>query len=783
MKTLGHKLLRDIRALKGQVAAIAVVIAAGIMTLIIAMTSLDALTGSQHRFYENAHFAQVFVNLQRAPEYVSARVRDIPGVSTVQTRVQAPVRLEVPGFEDPVRGLMLSVPNGRQPELNQLHIREGMLPEPGRDSQVAVSEPFADAHGLRSGDRIKAIINGRLQTLTISGIVLSPEFVYQMSPGDLLPDFERYGVLWMNRRPLAAAFDMEGAFNSLLLSLRPHAPEQAVIMALDQRLERYGGQGAFARDEQPSHRFLEEELGQLRVHAAVLPAVFLSVAAFLLNLLMARVISTQRQQIAVLKAFGYSNRHIGWYYGLLTALIVLIGGLLGTLLGAWAADGLARLYTVYFRFPELSFRLQPKVIAIGLLVAGGAAGVGAFRAVRMAPAEAMRPPAPETFRPGWLENAGLLRWFSQPSRIIVRNLSRYRFKAVFSVLGISLSVSLLLVASYQFSAVDRLIDTQYRLVQKADINLDFAEPVTPAVAAALRHQPGVQYVATFRNIPVRLSHDRRDYRTILQGIDAEPGLLGLIDRDHQDITLPGEGLMLTDYLAEDLGVSVGDTLSVTLLEGQRQTMPVAVAGTVSEPIGLSAYMERGALNRLLGEGPAVTGARLLTDADLHPVLFDALWDLPEIVGVGMVSESAQRIRQYIGDTVLVMMGFMVVLAGSITFAVVYNNARIAFAERARELATLRVLGFTRREVAWILMGEMGLLVLMAIPVGWLVGTGLVWLINQAMNSDLLRVPLIITAPTYAFAALGVLATALLSLLLIAPRLYRLNMIDSLKTAE
>ncbi|MGM0450160.1 MAG: ABC transporter permease [Pseudomonadota bacterium] len=787
MRILRRKLLRDLLALKGQVAAIGVVMAAGVMTLIISMTSLDALTLSQQRFYEDYRFARLFVSLERAPEYIASRVRAIAGVSDVETRVQAPVRLNVPGFSDPVRGLVLSIPEGRQPDLNQLYIREGMLPTPGRNDQVVVSEPFAEAHGLHAGDQLQAIINGRLQTLNLSGVVLSPEFIYQMSPGDLLPDFERYGVLWMNRRALAAAFDMEGAFNSLALGLRPNTDEQTVITALDQLLERYGGQGAYNRSDQQSHRFLTEELDQLRVHATILPTVFLSVAAFLLSVLMARIINTQRQQIAVLKAFGYSNRDMGLYYGLLTALIVLIGGALGTVLGAWAADGLARLYTVYFRFPELSFRLQPRVVALGILVAGGAAGVGAFRAVRqavvMAPAEAMRPPAPERFRQGWLERARILGWLSQPGRIILRNLSRYRFKAVLSVLGISLSAALLLVASYQFSAVDHLIDTQYRLVQKASINLHFAEPVYPGVATELLHQPGILHAETFRNVPVRLVHRQREYRTVIQGMDASRALFGLIDAAHRDIALPPEGLLLTQYLADDLGVVAGEDLRVVIMEGQRRTVSVPVAGTVSEPIGLSAYMERRALNRLLGEGPAVTGAWLLTDRRAEPVLFDRLWGLPEITGVGMVNEAAARIRRYIGDTVLVMMGFMVLLAGSITFAVVYNNARIAFAERARELATLRVLGFTRTEVAWILIGEVALLALLAIPIGWLLGTALVWLVNQAMNSDLFRVPFIITTQTYAFSALGVVLTATLSLLLIARRLYRLNMIDALKTAE
>jgi len=787
VKTLRHKLLRDLGSLKGQVAAIAVVIAAGVMTLIISVTTLDAINLSKERFYADYRFGEVFVNLTRAPEGIAERVRAISGVNHVQTRVQAPVRLEVPGYSDPVRGQLISIPDGRQPDLNRLHVREGALPESGRGDQVVISEPFAQAHGLQAGDRLIAIINGRQESLSISGVVLSPEFVYQLGPSDLLPDYERFGVLWMNRSSLAAAFDMDGAMNSLVLSLQSGTREAPVIDALDQLLAPYGGVGAHGRDEQISHRFLSEELDQLRVMATVLPTIFMGVAAFLLNVLMGRIISTQRQQVAVLKAFGYSNRDIAWYYGQLTGLIVLIGSAVGVLFGAWAADALAAVYMEYFRFPEMSFRLQPRVILLGVAVAGAAAGLGTFRAVYRAvslpPAEAMRPPAPESFRQGWLERSRLGQTLSQPSRIIIRNLSRHRFKSVFSILGVALSASLLLVGSYQFNAVDHLLDTQYRLVQKGDVHLQFSQPTSLQALGELRHQPGVQYVEGYRSVPVRLSNGRREYRTGILGMNTEPRLRGLIDERHRDISLPDEGLLLTGYLADYLGVRPGDLLQVEIMEGHRRTVTVALAATVNEPMGVSAYMERAALNRLLREGPAISGAWLLTDQTEEQALFDRLWTVPAVASVGMLRDVEGHIRTYIEDTVLIMMGILLLLAGSIAFAVVYNNARIAFAERSRELATLRVLGFRRAEVAWILIGELALLTLIAIPIGWLLGTGLALLLNEAMSMDMFRIPFIITHQTYAFAAVGVLLAATLSVLLIARRLYRLDMINALKTAE
>jgi putative ABC transport system permease protein len=787
MRALDRKLLRDLGALKGQAAAIAVVIAAGVMTLIVTVTTVDSIRLSQERFYQDFQFADIFADLKRAPDRIAERAAGITGVNLVETRVQAPVRLEVPGFADPVRGRLISIPDGRQPNINRLYVREGTLPESGRSDRVAVSEPFAQAHGLRPGDRLTAIVNGRLETLTISGVVLSPEFVYQLGPADLMPDYERFGVLWMNRRALGNAFDMDGAFNSLVLTLQSGAAQASVIDALDALLAPYGGVGAYSRDDQVSHRILSQEIEQLEVTAIILPAIFLGVSGFLLSVLMSRIIRTQRQVIAVLKAFGYGSGDIARHYGLLTGGMVLGGSLLGVAAGAWAADGLAQVYMEYFRFPELSFRLQPRVVTLGVAVAGGAAMLGTFRAVygavSLAPAIAMRPPAPETFRGSRLTDSRLGRLLGHATRIILRNLARHPLKAGLSILGIALSAALMLVGSFQFNAIDRLIDTQYRLVMKMDLIVHFTEPTPERAAAELRQYPGVRHVETFRSVPVRLVNGRRDYRTALQGMDAAPGLRALIDADHRHIVLPAEGLVLTDYLADHLGLKPGDPVRVEIMEGHRRTVSAPLAGTVSEPLGVSAYMERRALNRLMREGAAVSGAWLLADAHSRDALFSRLWDLPRVAGVGLISESEENIRAYIEDTTLIAMGIMLILAASIAFAVVYNNARIAFAERERELATLRVLGFTRTEVAWILVGEIGLLTLAAIPAGWLIGTSFAWLLTEAIAIDMFRVPFIITHQTYAFAAAGVLGASVVSVLLIARRLHRLDMVSALKTVE
>jgi putative ABC transport system permease protein len=787
MRTLHRKLLRDLAGMKGQIAAIAVVMAAGVMTLILAVTSLDSIRLSMERFYSSYQFADLFASVTRAPDTLIERLREIEGINLVETRVVAPLRLEVPGYADPVRGHVHSIPDGRQPLLNRLHLVTGSLPEAGHSDQVLVSQPFAQAHGLEVGDRLSAIIRGRHETLTVIGVALSPEFVYQVSPTDLLPDYERYAVLWMNRRALGHAFGMDGAFNSMLASVQTGADPDGVIERIDRLLAPYGGIGAHDRDDLMSHRMLTEEIAQLRVMSVVLPGIFMGVSAFLLSVLMGRIVSTQRQQIAVIKAFGYFDSDLAVHYALLTGLIVAVGVALGIVLGSWAGDAMAALYAEYFRFPETITRLQARVIVLAAMVSAFAAGLGTFRAVaaavRLPPAEAMRPPAPAQFRQSAFDRSRAGRWLAQTTRIMLRNVSRHPLKSGMTVVGIALSGSLLLVGSYQFNAVSHMVDLQYREVMKMDAHVTFIEPTSARVLSEIRALPGVQYAEGYRSVPVRLKNGHRSERTAILGLPEAPALRGLIDAELRPVTLPPEGLFMTRYLVDELGLSLGDRVEVEVLEGHRRIIEIPLAGALDEPLGVSGYMNLAALNSIMREGPALSGAWLMLDRDRREELYERLWEAPRVAGIGLISESEDGLREYMEDTVLVMMTILLVLAGSITFALVYNNARIAFAERSRELATLRVLGFSRGQVGWVLVGEVALLTAIAIPLGWLLGTGFSWLLSLAFDMDMLRVPFHITHQTYAFSAAGVLLASSLSVILIVRRLRTLDMVSALKSIE
>ena len=787
MSALDRKLLRDLWLMRSQALAICLVMACGVATYVMSLSLLWSMLRTQEVYYEHHRFAQVFAHLKRAPRTLAERLAEIPGVGQVQTRIVVDVTLDLPTLPEPTIGRLISLPERGEPAMNSLYLRRGRWLEPGRTEEVLASEAFADAHGLNPGDRLVAIINGRRQALRLVGIVLSPEYVYQIRPGDVLPDARRFGVLWMNEADLAAAFDMQGAFNDLAFRLMLGASEEEVIRRVDRLTADYGGLGAYPRVEQISNEFVNSKLRQLRGMALVTPVIFLAVAAFLMNIVLTRLVSTQREQIATLKAFGYARVEIGWHYLKMVLVLVVAGSALGTVAGAWMGSGVTALYARFFHFPDLSYSLDPAVIGSGLLLCGGAAVAGTLtgvrRAMRLPPAEAMRPEPPATFRPTLIERLGLQRFFSPADRMILRQMERQPVKTLLSTLGIALAVAILVLGDFMGGSVQYAMDTYFHLVQHQDVSVTFLEPTTVRAVHDLEHLPGVRRCEWFRAVPVRLRFGPRSRRLAIQGMDPHGELNQLIDIYRHRVTLPADGLVLSRKLAELLAVRVGDTLTVEVLEGIRPVREMRVIDLLDDFAGTTAYMNRDALNRMMREGRILSGAYLAVDRSRLEGLYVRLKHAPRVGGVVIKEAALESFRETIAENLLRMKAINVLFACIIAFGVVYNSARISLAERSRELATLRVIGFTRAEVSRILLGELAVLTAAAIPLGLVLGHGFAALTTWAYDTELFRIPLVIERSTYGFAALVTLLAALVSGLIVRRRIDRLDLVEVLKTKE
>jgi putative ABC transport system permease protein len=787
IRPLDRKLLRDVWNLKGQALAISLVIGAGVTMFVMYLSAFASLRLTQETYYDRYRFAHVFVGLTRAPLAVRDRAAEIPGVARVDARVVVDVTLDVPGLTEPASGRFIGIDIPHRPMLNDVFLRRGRFPAPGQTDEVLVSEAFALSRALGPGDRIGAIINGRRREIEIVGVALSPEYTYSIRPGELIPDDSRFGIFWMHGRSLAAAFDMEGGFNNLTLTLLPGASEADVIARVDRLVEPYGGVGAIPRALQTSHWFLDNELKQLQSVGLILPMIFLFVAAFLLNVVLTRIVSVQREQIAALKALGYTNRELAWHYTKLSLIIGAVGAAIGAAGGAWLGSAMMQLYNNFFRFPALTYHLPPAVVLGGVTVSFVAAAVGAlnavFLAVRLPPAEAMRPEPPSRYRRSWLERGALGRWLSTPLRMILRNVGRHPVRTGTSVIGIAASVSMLILGTFFMDSMDVLLDQQFFVVQRQDLTVTFVLPRSARALHEVRHLPGVMLAEPTRTVPARLRAAHRSRIVAISGLVANPELNRVVDVTGAALELPPGGLVLSDKLAELLGVRQGDDILVEVLDGGRPVRRVPIAGLVEEYMGLSAYMEIDALRALVRDGHSISGAFLQVDPAQADTLYARLKQVPAVAGVTLKRSAIESFQKTIQDTFYVMIFFNLMFSGVIAGGVVYNAARVSLSERSRELASLRVLGFTRGEISFILLGELALVTLMAIPVGWLMGYVFAGLLVLAFDTELYRFPFVISVRTYAYGATAVLVAATLSGLAVRRRLDHLDLVAVLKTRE
>ncbi len=787
LSALNRKLVRELWAMKGQALAIAAVVAAGVTMFVTYLSNFDSLQRTRAAYYETARFADVFASVTRAPARLEERIAALPGVGVVATRVVADVTLDVPGMVEPATGRLISLPERGRPALNDVYLRRGRWIDPTRADEVLASEMFCEKHGLEPGDRVAAIINGRRRQLTIVGVALSPEYVYAIRPGEIFPDPRRFALFWIGRRGLAAAFDMEGGFNDVSLSLTAGASEPAVIADLDRLLAPYGGRGAIPRSQQPSAWMLENELAQLQTFGFLVPAIFLGVAAFILHVALTRALALQRSQIAVLKALGYANRELAWHYTAWALIIAATGAVAGVAAGAWLGSALIGIYNAFFRFPALAYHLSIDVavqsVAFSLVVAAVGAQAAVRRAMRVPPAEAMRPESPARYRRSRFEP----RWrpfrLAFATRMALRNVERQPVRALLSVFGIALAVAVLLVGLSFIDVMDTLIEEQFTFTMRQDATVTFAEPRSLRAVHDAAHLPGAMEVEPMRSVPVRLRSGPRSRSLALTGLPPASQLNRVVDRREGIVTLPADGLVLSRMLGRILAVTPGDTVQVEVLEGRRPIRDVAVAALVDDSMGLQAYIRIDAIGRLLREGPTVSGMVLTMDPKASDAFYDAVKLMPAVAGVAMREVMLRNFRNTMAETMNVSIAVNVMFAVVIAFGVVYNAARVALSERSRELASLRVLGFTRAEISLILLGELALLTALALPVGTIVGYGLGRLIVAGFNNEIYRMSFVVSASTVASACLTVIAAAAVSGLMVRRQLDRLDLIGVLKVRE
>lgn len=786
MKALHIKLFRDLWIMRGAVFTIGLVVAAGIAAFVTMRGTWLSLSSSRDRYYAAERFGDVFAHVERAPATLEGRIAEIPGVARTYTRVVGGARVPLPKLDEPAQAVVVSIPPRGKPPLNGVQLIAGRLPDPDHDDEILLLELFALAHDIKPGAHLSVVIEGRQRELRVAGIAMSPEFVLAVPNGASAPAPERFAVLWMPRAAADAAYDMRGAFNDVVLELAHDAEPERVIRGVDQVLHRYGGTGAYLRARQLSNYFLAQDMAQLTTIALFAPVIFLAVAAFLLNVVLSRLIELDRPQIATLKAVGYSNLDVGLHYLQLTLIIALFGGLVGVAGGAWLGRGMTNLYAKFYRMPTLAFVLEHSLVVTALCVSLLAGLVGASLAVRQAvllpPAEAMRPAAPASYRRGRLLGA-LITWAAPSTRMVLREVARRPMRTLLGSIGVGASVGILVLGQFFTDAMSFLIDEYMQNAQRETMAVAFTTPVNASAVQALSAIPGVRDVQWHHMLSARVRSGHRERVVALLGDPTRHTLRPLLDDQGNERELGDDDVLFTETLAQILHVKAGDVVEIEPLQGERTVKHVTLTGTVPELLGLWVHMPAEALHRLLGVTPTASEALLMVDSDRVMQVQAELTDMPGVASVLRkelaIAEFRKQTSESMGTFTMVLTLFAVV----ISIGVVYNNARVALSLRARELASLRVLGFTRAEVASILTGELAIQVCVGIPFGLVFGRYLARMMLAAGDPEAFRLPAMISHHTYAFAAVVTVCAAIGSAWLVRRKLNDLDLIEVLKTRE
>ena len=785
IKTLHLKLLRDLSTLKAQALSISLLIICGVSLLIGSWSAYRALIDARDSFYTQYAFADLFIDVKKAPLSLTPQIQSIEHVSGVEPRIVLDGLIDLKQGE-PAVGRFISNPSGSQPKLNRLYLRKGRLPSAHRELEVAVHEGFAQAHHIELGQRIDLTIQGKRKQARVVGVALSPEYIYALSPFAPLPDDQHFGVIWMPIEALEEIGAMHGAFNQICVSTED-VELNPIKTSMDRILKQYGGKGAYSRDQQPSHQFVNDEILQQKTTALVTPFVFLGVAAFLIQITSSRLVSLHRIPIATLKALGYTSREVSSHYLTLITLILTMGALPGLVFGAGLGQLYSKSYEHFFRFPNIDFSLSTPVSLLGLLSGILPGLLGAYRSIRavfqLSPADAMKPPAPLAFHSGWMETLPIMKHLRASQRMTLRTLLFRPFRLLFSTLGNSAALALIIVAISWNDTIEFLLNTQFHYVQREDASVLLTHPIKPGGVRELLTLPGVLDAEGYRTSPIRLHFMNHKKELSLMGWPHEPRLRGRFDSHLKKTHWPGAGIVLSRYFETCWGMKRGDLVEVETLEGKPRRKWVQLSEFSDELIGVSASTDLQTLSFILDESPTYNLILLRTDPEQNTRLYIQLKQLPVVSGVHFKSSLYQGFKRTMGSIIEISMIILTLFALCLALGVIYNSVRVSLSERCREIASLRVLGFTQRETNQILFTESALQTSFSLLPGCCLGWWITRLILKGVNTEVFAFPVVMNQSTYCRAILVILFGFILSTLLTAPLSAKLSLADALKAQD
>jgi putative ABC transport system permease protein len=788
---LDRKLLREVRGSGTLLLAITTIMAVGVMCFIYMRTAYYNLSQAKFRYYAQCRMADFWIEVKKVPLADVDRLANLPGVTGIRPRIQFFATVDLERVATPLNGLVMSLPDRREPMINDIVIQSGGYFTDRKDAEVIVNSAFARRHDIHPGQTIHLLLNNRRQELAVVGTAISSEFVYLVSPGSIAPDPEHFGVFYLKRSFAEEVFDLEGAANQIVGTLDPRNRERPneILRRMEVLLEPYGVNTSYSLRTQASNQFLSDEIRGLGVFSRIMPTIFLGVAALVLNLLMVRLIDQQRLTIGTLKAIGYTDAQVFVHYTKFAMALGLFAALIGMGLGYAMSHMVTNIYKMFYEFPNLENQVFKGTYAGGLGVALLCAVVGSLQAARHAlalnPAEAMREKPPVQGGAIWLERfPHVWQRLSFGWRLVLRNVFRHRLRTAVGIFSTALGAGLLVCGFILASAIAYLINFQFELVTKSDVDMRFKDEQGRAALLEAAALPGVELAEPQFDVSCTFINGPHRRRGGISGLVPRGRLTIPRDLEGRAIRIPPVGLAMSRKLAQILHLARGDYVTVVPTRGLREALRVPIAELSDSYIGLAVYADIGYLSRLMGEDMAVTGVQLAVDDNAlsRDSLYREIKQLPAVQSVNIRGDVIRNL-EFIVETQRIFIFFVVLFAGVIFFSTLLNSSLIGLAERRREVATLRVLGYNELQVGGLFLRESLVLNSLGTLLGLPLGYALAYLLSRVYDTETFRFPLV-SPPWVWFAAVGMaIIFALVAHAVVQWSVHRLDWLDASKTKE
>lgn len=786
------KFYRDLGESKGQFISVLAVVVIGVMFYTGLYSALEGLSVAGREYFAEYRMGDLWGSMYRAPEGVVKRIEAVPGVKMVTGRVVQDVRISMEAREAMVR--LISLPDEKVNVVNDIQLKSGSYFSKDVGNQCIVSEDFFKAHKLAIGQTIEPIVSGDRVKLKIVGTAKSPEYTYEIrEASELIPDPERFGVVYVKKSYLQSVLDFKGSINDISVLLEQQSDIKKVRDQMEKVLTQYGLTGIVEKKDQLSYSMFNTDVSSLESIAAIFPMLFFIASAVIIYITMTRMIENQRMLMGVLKALGYSNLDIMLHYQTYPLLVGILGSIIGVLIGVFfVGEALLNLFNMIYNLPtretavHLSIVLPAAFLGLSFCVA---AGYNACRKeLHLVPAESMRPKPPASGKKLFLENLRLL-WknINFSWKIIFRNLFRYKKRSAMASIGIIFSTVLLLVAMGFQNSIDYLMQKQFYDIQRFDIKINLSGMMNADELNYIKSMDHIKSVEPILESGMEITSGWRKKDIGIVALGSESKLYGVFDKSGNPITPPGDGILLPVRLMDKLDLQTGDKVYLrSFYPGKNEDKDrkaAIVKGVASQFIGESAVFSTAYLNYLLGEGVVANGAYIkLEDPKYEKEVMESLKDILTISTIQSKSEVIANTEK----TLQSMMGiivFMVLGAGILAFAVIYNITNINIFERRREIATLSVLGFTSGELKSIVFNENFFLSIFGALAGILPGRFVTYFVITMQASDTMYIPAVLNPSSYFIAVFMIIVFTIMANLLLTRKILSINMVESLKSAE